>query len=87
MNKYLGILLGFALVLIPIYLLFKFNVFLIFLKFVGIGIALISILVGILLFYSGLSELRDSVEEKYLKEEQEETEIEDENEILPHPKG
>ncbi len=80
MNKYLGILLGFALVLIPIYLLFKFNVFLIFLKFVGIGIALISILVGILLFYSGLSELRDSVEEKYLKEEQEETEIEDENE-------
>ncbi len=61
MNKYLQILLGFFLVVIPITILIKRDALLFFVLF---GLSFISFLTGVLLVWMGWLELKDSIKKE-----------------------
>lgn len=79
MNKRLQILLGVALIFLPIIILLKLNVFKSFIEFFLYSISLIVILVGIVIIILGISDLKDSIKNKIEEESQNVEDVEVEN--------
>jgi len=59
MNRYLMLVLGIILLVLPIYILSKFNLFINFLYFILYGVFTTMIIGGLILIYLKLSELRE----------------------------